>query len=301
MSGAPPLSWRAGILMALLLGSVVGLQAVRERTIGTATVTAEDLLYVQSPDAMKRMALSYDSLLADIYWIRTVQYYGGTRLSGEATNRYTLLYPLLDLTTSLEPRFNVAYYFGSTFLAEEPPGGPGRPDLAIRLLEKGLREQPDKWEFAQAIGFVHYWWLHDYLEAGEWFTRASKFPGAPFWLTTIAATTLAEGGSRASSRLLWQQLQRSAPTEALRDEASRRLLQLDAMDHIDQMRRLVETYRQRTGQEPAGWADLGRAGYIPGIPVDPTGVPYRLEGGMVTLGDGSRLFPLPSEPQRLVR
>ena len=301
MSGAPPLSWRAGILMALLLASVVGLQAVRERTIGTATVTAEELLYIQSPEAMKRMALSYDSLLADIYWIRTVQYYGGTRLSGDANNTYALLYPLLDLTTSLEPRFNVAYYFGSTFLAENPPGGPGRPDLAIRLLEKGLREQPDKWEFAQAIGFVHYWWRQDYLQAAEWFTRGSKFPGAPFWLTTIAATTLAEGGSRASSRLLWQQLQRSAPTEALRGEASRRLQQLDAMDHIDQMRSLVEAYRQRTGRNPSGWADLGRAGYIPGIPVDPTGVPYRLEGGTVTLGEGSRLFPLPSEPQRLVR
>ena len=33
----------------------------------------------------------------------------------------------------------MAYQFGALFLAEQPPGGPGRPDLAIALLEKGLR------------------------------------------------------------------------------------------------------------------------------------------------------------------
>ena len=51
---------------------------------------------------------------------------------------YPLLYPLLDLTTTLDPVFNIAYRFGSIFLAEPYPGGAGRPDLAITLLEKGL-------------------------------------------------------------------------------------------------------------------------------------------------------------------
>ena len=57
------------------------------------------------------------------------------RLSPQVDKRYELLFPLLDLTTSLEPRFNMAYLFGSIYLAESPPGGPGRPDLGIALLE----------------------------------------------------------------------------------------------------------------------------------------------------------------------
>ena len=49
---------------------------------------------------------------------------------------------MLDLTTTLDPLFNVAYRFGAIFLAEPYPGGAGRPDLAIALLEKGLQARP---------------------------------------------------------------------------------------------------------------------------------------------------------------
>ena len=200
---------RPVVILILLLGGAIGLQAVHERRGGVPAVDTPDMLYVRSPEAMTRLALSYQSLLADVYWIRAVQHYGGTRLTNDPNASYGLLYPLLDLTTSLDPRFDVAYLFGSLFLAGPPPGGPGRPDLAIALLEKGLRAQPQKWEFAQAIGFVHYWWRQDYPEAAAWFQRAADMPGGPFWLKSMAAVTLAEGGRRDSSRQLWQELARS--------------------------------------------------------------------------------------------
>ena len=48
----------------------------------------------------------------------------------------------------------------------------------------------------QDIGFVHYWWHHDYQAAADGSARASEVPGAPWWLRSLAATTLAEGGDR---------------------------------------------------------------------------------------------------------
>jgi tetratricopeptide (TPR) repeat protein len=290
--------WLVGALIALLMGGVVGLQLVLERYGGRTAATAENLLYVRSPEAMKRLALSYDSLLADLYWIRAVQHYGSTRLSIDPNKRYDLLFPLLDLTTSLDDRFNIAYYYGSTFLAEAPPGGPGRPDLAIALLEKGLRAQPDKWEFAQWIGFVHYWWRQDYQEAAAWFSRAAEFPGAPIWMAPLAASTLTEGGSRQASRFMWEEIARTAEDEWFRNEARRRLQQLDAMDQLDQLRTVAARFTQQRGAPPSNWSDLRAAGYLKGTPVDPTGTPYRLDAGVVTLDRGSRLWPLPAERVR---
>ncbi len=285
------------VILILLLGGVIGLQAVHERRGGVPAVDTPDMLYVRSPEAMKRLALSYQSLLADVYWIRAVQHYGGTRLTNDPKASYDLLYPLLDLTTSLDPRFNVAYLFGSLFLAGPPPGGPGRPDLAIALLEKGLRAQPQKWEFAQAIGFVHYWWRQDYPEAAAWFQRAADMPGGPFWLKSMAAVTLAEGGRRDSSRQLWQELARSE-FELFRNEGQRRVLQLDAMDQIDQLQAAADGFARQFGRPVADWDDLRRAGYLRGSPQDPTGAPYRIESGRVTLDTASRLYPLPVQPPR---
>lgn len=291
--------WPALVLLVVLGAGVVGLQAVRERRGAALATAADSLLYVRSPETMQRLALSYDALLADLYWIRAVQHYGGARLSADPRARYDLLYPLLDLTTSLDPHFRVAYLFGSIFLAEPPPGGPGRTDLAITLLEKALRAEPERWEYAQAIGFVHYWWRQDYSEAAAWFSRAADVPDAPVWMRPLAATTLAQGGSRASSRVLWQQIAQSAEDGWYRSEALRRLRQLDAMDQLDRLRVAVDAYRKARGAPPRDWADLRAAGYLRGSPLDPAGAPYRLAEGVVSLDPASPLNPLPTEPVRL--
>lgn len=287
--------WITAATLIALLASAVGLQALRERS-GDLSTGSDAVLYVRSPEALQRLALSYDALVADIYWIRAVQHYGGTKLSTGPDKSYSLLYPLLDLTTSLDPNFNIAYHFGALFLAEPSPGGPGRPDLAIALLEKEVRVQPDNWQFIQAIGFVHYWWFQDFPKAAEWFQRAAQKPGAPVWLGPLAAVTLAEGGRRDASRLLWQQIAEGANEDWFRAEANRRLRQLDAMEQIEQLRAAVEAYARRVGRAPRGWADLVQAGLLRGVPADPTGLPYRLDFGAVTLDPKSPLLPLPKEP-----
>lgn len=292
-----PKQWPLFGALACLMSVVVGLQVVHEQR-GPLTAVDENLLYVRSPETMKGLALSYDSLLADLYWIRAVQHYGGTRLSTDPNKRYDLLYPLLDLTTSLDARFNIAYYYGSTFLAEAPPGGPGRPDLAIALLEKGLRAQPDKWEFAQWIGFVHYWWRQDYEQAAAWFSRAATFPNAPIWMAPLAASTLAQGGSRQASRIMWQQIAQTAEDEWFRNDARRQLQKIDALDQLDQLQAVVNAFQKRQGSPPADWAELRAAGYLKGIPVDPSGTPYSLDSGVVSLDRKSRLWPLPKELTR---
>src|SRR5437764_9296392 len=187
------------VVAVLLLAGAVAAQAVRERAYPPADTT-EAALYLRSGTAVRRLTIGYHALAADVYWIRAIQYYGGAKrrlaaapdvaapppmLASQTSGEYELLYPLLDITTTLDPRFNIAYRFGAVFLAESYPGGPGRPDLAVALLEKGLREKPDKWEYMEDIGFVHYWYMHDSLAAAAWFRKAGETPGAPWWLRSL--------------------------------------------------------------------------------------------------------------------
>ena len=288
----------SGIVMALLLTGVVGLQAVREQRQALLSPAEADgsLLYVSSPKVVSKAALSYQSLVADIYWVRALQHFGRTRLAGPGRQKYELLFPLLDLTTSLDPRFNIAYRFGSIFLAEAPPGGPGRPDLAIALLEKGLAAQPLRWEFAQDIGFVHYR-QRDYVAAADWFGKAAAIAGAPAWLQPLEAVTRTRGGDRATARRLWSELLKGSDEDWTRRESTRRLRQLDALDTIDRVSRVVVLYQQRTGKLPETWADLIRSGYLPGVPLDPEERPMVLSPywGTITLDPNSPLNPLPTD------
>jgi hypothetical protein len=322
------------VVVAVLIAGAAGLQWLRER-FEPAFSSAEVSLYVTSGSMLKRLTIGYTALAADLYWIRALQYYGGTKLRlGKAAappsapavqgsssvpvsplsaadvapvgtaapdgHAYELLYPLLDLTTTLDPRFNVAYRFGAIFLAEPFPGGAGRPDQAIALLEKGLQARADKWEYMQDAGFVHYWWRQDYKAAASWFERASKVPGAPWWLRSLAATTLAEGGDRQSSRLMWKTIGESAEIDWLKNDAARRLTQFDALDQIDQLQQIVDQVSASAGAVVTDWLPLLRGRALPGVPADPSGTPYEIDpNGRVMVSRKSPLNPMPREPQSL--
>jgi hypothetical protein len=285
-----------GLVAGLIAGSI-GLQAARDRRYATDR-PAEQILYVQSPKVVKRLALSYQALAADVYWIRALQVFGGARQHRDRTHRFDLLYPLLDMSTALDPYFNIAYRFGSIFLSEPPPGGPGRPDQAIALLKKGLEASPEKWQYMQDIGFVEYWARHDYKAAADWFERGSRVPGAAWFLKPLAATTLAQGGQRGASRVLFEAIAASAENEWMRKDAQRRLRQLDAMDGIEALTKVVAVFRQRGGQAPFTWERLVSAGLLRGVPRDGDGFDFKLGPwtGDVSLGDDSTLAPLPNEP-----
>ena len=171
---------------------------------------------------------------------------GGARRGGP---KYELLYPLLDITTTLDPYFNIAYRFGAIFLGEPYPGGPGRPDQAVALLRKGIAAMPHKWEYYHDVAFVYYWRLHDYKAAAQWFQRAAAQPKAPNWLPAgrrpcwPAATTGQPRGS-CGNRLLHSE------QAWVRRTAERSLAQFEALDQIDQLQAIVS----RTGRPPGRYS-----------------------------------------------
>jgi tetratricopeptide (TPR) repeat protein len=283
------------VAIAVLVSGLVAVQVARDRRYPQSTVS-DRLLYVSSGEALKRLVLSFDALAADVYWIRAIQHFGGERLSAAKRN-YELLYPLLALTTSLDPYFGVAYRFGSIFLSEPYPGGAGRTDLAIKLLEKGIAVD-GRWQYFHDIAFVHYWHTGNYTEAARWFERAAERPGAPYWLRPLAAATLATGGQRAASRLLWQQLRQTSDNDFIRTSAERRLVQLDVLDFIDRLEPIIERYAQANPEGELTWQRLIAGRVLRAIPLDPTGVPFELNPwwGTVAVSAKSSLYPMPAEP-----
>jgi tetratricopeptide (TPR) repeat protein len=290
---------RAGQAVAVLAAVAVGIAAaagvLHARDERHPLPVSEDrLMYLRSGRTADRVFLSFDAIASDVYWIRTIQHYGRDLGSTRTTGRFELLNPLLDLTTTLDPHFNIAYRFGAIFLAERPPKGPGRADQAIALLEKGLASNPTRWQYLHDIGFVHYWFTNDYEQAAAAFERAATMPGAPEWLRPVAAMTRAQGGDRAGARRLLTELL-SADQDYVRHTAERGLQQLQALDAIDQLQAIVERYHDATGSYPRAWRDLISARLLRGLPIDPTKTAFVYDATThrVTISETSSLFPLP--------
>jgi hypothetical protein len=293
-AAAPRIAGGTVLALALLV-LATGLAVVRER-IAPPPGPLPPVMWMQSPALMDRLALQFDTLVADVYWIRAVVYYGGVRRSEEAAKNYDLLYPLLDLTTTLDPRFLLAYRMGAIFLSEAYPSGAGRSDLAVALLQKGLRYDPNRWELLHDIGFVYFWAERDYVTAAHWLDRASQVPGAPEWIKPVVAGMLTRGGERATARSLWTEMLRS-DTPTLQEAARLRLSQLDAMDQIDALHSLIARVTLATGHRPETWRDLIAQGWLRGVPLDPSGTPYAMDPftGRVSVAPGSGLYPMPDQ------
>lgn len=266
-----PVVGTVGLVAATLL---VGLQ---QRLDAALDPLRQDVavLYLPSGPWLKRLSLGYDGLLACLYWTRAVQHYGREKLAGRA--EFPLLFPLLDITTTLDPQLLVAYRFGAIFLAESPPIGPGRVDLAEKLLRKGMAARPDYWVFWSDLGFIYYWNAKDYQKASVTFLEGSRKPGAPAWMTVMAARVATEGGDRRTSMFLWRQIYQSTDDPSMRRHALDRLRQLRAEEDREQLAKLVARFERERRARPASVEDLVAAGYLPAVPVDPFGFPYRLD------------------------
>lgn len=236
--------------------------------------TTEDVLFLGSPKVLKRASLGYDGLLADIYWTRAVQYFGGRH--HDYAQSYNLLFPLLQITTQLDPHLVVAYEFGASFLAPPPPDGAGQPEQAVRLMEYGIQNNPDNWRLYYNLGFVYYMNLQDYNKAAEVFERGSKVPNAHPFMRVLAAQMAQHAGEFDTARMLWTATYQNSQDKQIRANAVEHLRALRVDEDVTHLQQAVTRFGERTGRLPTSMSELVAAEGLPGTPVDPDQHPYKL-------------------------
>jgi hypothetical protein len=279
---------------ALLLVLLVGFAGVwrlqrRVNIEREALHQEQDEVLVRSPKLMKMMTLEYSPLIADIYWTRAVQYYGGKRL-GQDTNLESL-WPLLDVATTLDPNLLPAYRFGATFLGQPEPRGAGRPDLAVKLLERGMQSNPDAWRLNQDLGNIYYLELKDFPKAGQAYLDGSKKSGAAPWMKIMAARFLEKGDSREIAALLWAEVLESSNDQTIKENARINLELLKSDEDIDQLDEISAQFSGKVGRPPGSIREMIQADFIGGEPQDPAGHPYVIGAdGKAAISEESPLF-----------
>jgi tetratricopeptide (TPR) repeat protein len=273
----PMTSQRRTTLIAaasLVLCAAASILALRRVDELRPRATLEDVLYISSPKVVKRASLGYDGLMACIYWTRAVQYFG--QRFHDRSLSYNELAPLLEMTTQLDPHLIVAYQFGASFLAPQPPFGAGQPERAIRLMEFGIQNNPQEWHLYYDLGFVYYMELKDYARAADAFERGSHVGTHPF-LRIMAARMAQHAGEFETARTLWMATYQSSQDKLVQQNAVEHLRALKVDEDVTNLRAAVTRFGQGAGRVPNSMSELAAAEKWPGIPADPDGNPYTMD------------------------
>jgi tetratricopeptide (TPR) repeat protein len=250
-----------------------------------------DLLFFSSPKLVKHMALGYDGLLADIYWMRAIQYYGRREEAAKREVRYKNLSTLLDITTTLDPYILDIYRSGSSFLAEPEPIGAGQPKEAIKLIDKGIQYIPQDWRLIFDKGFVYYIYLNDFKSAGDVWLSATKLPGAPPWLKSLAAASYSKGGAMEIAIYLWQRQYKESTRADIKENARNYLVSIQVAKDLWSLEILLDKYHAKKGFFPSNLNELLRNRTHTYNLADPLGTSYQYDSstGSVQLSPESNV------------
>lgn len=278
------------VVVLLGLGSVAGVSRwIETHRPPVDAAMEEDKLYVTGATA-RRLSLSFSGLVADWYWMRSLQYVGRKivnqpgqiQIDDLKALNLNLLYPLLDTTTTLDPQFMAAYEYGGVVLPAI------NDEDAIKLLRKGLANNPTHWRFHQYLGYI-YWRRNDFKTASQVYAEGARIAGVPPWMEQMSARMEAEGGSRALAREMYERMMNEADDEQVKELAARRILQVHSFEQRDVIRRVLEEFKARHGRCAASWKDVApqlSVARLPddsplrldstGAPLDPAGTAYLL-------------------------
>ncbi len=247
-------------LAAMLAGAKV---AVGQRLESRAALTPYDLSYLPSARSARWLSLDHPTLVANLYWLRAVQYIGDPKADARGWEK---LFPVLELVTDLDPRHGYAYQVGGNILA-----GAGRIDESNRLLEKGSINVPERYILAFHRGVNAFAYEGDYALAGQWFERAASIPGAPLHMRESVMAMYVKGNQAdAAIRFVSHMLDRSDDPDsrkALEAQLQQAYLERAAL----QIDAALESYRERFKRPPGSVEELKQSGLLAAIPPDPYG------------------------------
>lgn len=275
------------VLIAVIVGGLAAVVMVArwldEHRPKIQSEIQQESLYLNG-NTIRRMSLGFNGLVADWYWMRSLQYVGNkvlnapeqVQLDDLAQLDLRLLAPLLDVATTLDPEFMEPYQYAAVVLPAIDE------EEAIRITRKGIAANPTQWRLYQHLGYI-YWQRGDFKAAGEAYAQGAMIPGAPRWMEAMKARMAAEGGSREVAREIYTRMYDQAGDSQIKETARLRLLQLDSMDQRDVIRKLLAIHNARVGKCPSSWRELEpllRAVRLrvtnEGEPLDPAGTPYVL-------------------------
>jgi len=263
------LAARMSALGATGLLLVVGLHLLQVRIDAQRAVTPklQRFMYLPQGEYLRGAVLGYEQVVADLLWIQAIQAMGERKVTEEAGH---WIYRALDVITTLDPEFVRVYEAGGialvtlVVLAEE----------SNRILEKGMKYNPDVWTLPYLLGFNYYFELHDDAKAADYIARASRLPGAPEYLARLATRLYVSAREPQVAIDFLARMYEQTSDENIKHVLEQRLKEVVVERDLQLLDEAISRYRKLHKRVPERLEDLVGPGLLRALPREPFGGHY---------------------------
>lgn len=233
--------------------------------------------YVLPVEFSRVAALDFQGLAADFQLLQGVFFVGDKIERQEKITAVDWDYftRIIKAVVDLDPYFYDTYHFSTGMLT----WGSGRFQDAIDILKTGRRFNPDDYRFPYHIGFIYFYFLHDAQKGAQYFELASRIPGAPPILASLASRLAYYKGNYKFAINLLEHMLSSERSPEIRQYYKKRLKALQGALKIE---KAVQKFKVEYSRLPVSIQELKDTEYLETIPQDPYGGKYiLLENGRV--------------------
>ncbi|MFH1856308.1 MAG: hypothetical protein ABH836_03635 [Candidatus Omnitrophota bacterium] len=230
----------------------------------------ENLLYLPTGKFINAAVLGFNNAVADVLYVKAVGYFGGHYLIDK---EYKWFYHILDIITTLSPRFEDPYEFGAVVLALEMK----EIELSNKLLKRGIEYNPDYWRFPFYLAFNYFFYLNDYAKAASYMEQASKLPDCPAYLPYLTSRLYAEAKNPGYAIVFLSEIYNETTNENIKKELKTRVNELVIEKDLTSLEKAISDYKNKYNASPFNLEDLVKKGLLSNVPEEPFGGYYYID------------------------
>lgn len=249
-ASAATVAFLAGAIALRL--SIVDAQHDRRRT----SDVSDDVLGSPGAPILAAVTFEHPLAVADITWLSIVQELGRPNVAGiwDRVTRWT------DIALDLDRRYFTVYHSVGINLSVYAK----RVDDSDRVLLRGYRELPQRWELPMILGYNAYFVRGDAALGSMYVAEAATLPGAPPFLAPLAGRMRFQSGDELGAISLLEEMALTLEGAA-REEIMSRIALLKSEPRMQAYDVACKQYEQAHGHRPTAQQlfDLGAVPFPP--------------------------------------
>lgn len=188
-------------------------------------------IFVVRADIASHLVFGFSMVAADFVWLRLIQDFDFKEDPHLVNKGWA--FQMLDLVTTLDPRYLIAYQMGPTVLSVLVHDVEG----ASILFERAVEHYPQEWPISYRAGYHFLYEVQDCTKAAHFFQKAVS-NGAPPWISSLAARLYDKSGQYEIAKSVLTESLRKFQGTAYEKYLKKRLADLESYKNDPQTQRL---------------------------------------------------------------